>query len=334
MSSSVSLKNQLRFLLRVRGISASELARRAGVPKQTISVWLHGIIPKSIPQLRRVADALNVSLDDLCYGETAAPPRAPAGDPATARGAPLPGREAVDALELFRVLLPSGFQCDLSPNWEAAMGWPLADLTSRTVLEFVHFADRQRAWLQMTRNFQGIPTVNFDNRFLCRSGRIRWLRWNAVASLEQARCYCVARDVSADYPPEADLPSRMPVTTLVEDAVETVHRTQGAGAFTFRVQAVPSSMQVECRPARISMGILALVNECAALAARAGRQRLIEVRVREDRRKLQFDLAIPGSTESPLLRLSRLAFQEHGGDVATVPAPTGVRLVATLPRIP
>ena len=64
----MTLKAQLTFYLRHRGLTASELARKASVSKQVVSLWLAGSRPKNIEQVKRVADVLGVSLDNLMFG--------------------------------------------------------------------------------------------------------------------------------------------------------------------------------------------------------------------------------------------------------------------------
>lgn len=65
----VNLKRQLQFYLDKREMSASQLSRKAGVPKQSISGWLAGSNPRDVRQVKRVADVLGVSLDNLMFGD-------------------------------------------------------------------------------------------------------------------------------------------------------------------------------------------------------------------------------------------------------------------------
>lgn len=67
--SMLRLKQQLKLFLEHFHLSAAELARRSGVPKQTISFWLAGGEPRKIAQLRKVARAFGTSLDHLCFGD-------------------------------------------------------------------------------------------------------------------------------------------------------------------------------------------------------------------------------------------------------------------------
>lgn len=71
--SEMVLKEQLRNALRASGISVSELSRRSGVPKQSLSDWLAGTSPKNIKQVKCVANCLGLSLDALCFGKGASP---------------------------------------------------------------------------------------------------------------------------------------------------------------------------------------------------------------------------------------------------------------------
>jgi transcriptional regulator with XRE-family HTH domain len=67
------LKSRLKTLLQSRGITAAELSRRSGVPKQVISIWLTGVEPRKLTHLKRVADSLGVTIDDLCFKPTQLP---------------------------------------------------------------------------------------------------------------------------------------------------------------------------------------------------------------------------------------------------------------------
>jgi len=50
-----------------KSLTASELGRRAKVSKQTLSNWLAGKTPRDLHQLKRVADVLGVTVDQLLY---------------------------------------------------------------------------------------------------------------------------------------------------------------------------------------------------------------------------------------------------------------------------
>ncbi len=64
----MELKAVLRKIIREKGLTIASIARRTKVPVQTIHGWLQGSEPKSIRQLKAVADYLEVDLDYLCFG--------------------------------------------------------------------------------------------------------------------------------------------------------------------------------------------------------------------------------------------------------------------------
>jgi transcriptional regulator with XRE-family HTH domain len=64
----VELKSILRKTIREKGLTVASLSRGAKVPVQTLHGWLQGIEPKSVRQLKAIADYLDVDLDYLCFG--------------------------------------------------------------------------------------------------------------------------------------------------------------------------------------------------------------------------------------------------------------------------
>lgn len=63
------LKQNLKLLLERKGLTAAGLARISSTPKQTLSDWLAGAAPKDLRAVKRVADALAVTVDRLCFAD-------------------------------------------------------------------------------------------------------------------------------------------------------------------------------------------------------------------------------------------------------------------------
>lgn len=73
----MNLKEQLRFFLKKRDLTPAELARRSGVSRQVLSLWLDGVEPRKLRKVRSVANALGTTIDNLCFGTgEVAPPKA------------------------------------------------------------------------------------------------------------------------------------------------------------------------------------------------------------------------------------------------------------------
>jgi transcriptional regulator with XRE-family HTH domain len=64
----MNLKSQLKLYLEHTGMSASQLAKKSSVPRQSLSDWINGSKPRDIAQVKRVAAVLGTSVDHLVFG--------------------------------------------------------------------------------------------------------------------------------------------------------------------------------------------------------------------------------------------------------------------------
>lgn len=64
----LNLRQQLKLELERRGWTATRLARTAGIPKQSLSGWMAGNRPRNLDQLKKVADVLELDLEELLFG--------------------------------------------------------------------------------------------------------------------------------------------------------------------------------------------------------------------------------------------------------------------------
>jgi PAS domain S-box-containing protein len=90
----------------------------------------------------------------------------------------------------------SGYFKRLNPAWERTLGFSLEELMSKPFIEFVHPDDRERTLRQNAEVRSGAQALGFENRYLCKDGSYRWLRWNAAPSAGEKVIYSVARDIT------------------------------------------------------------------------------------------------------------------------------------------
>lgn len=100
------------------------------------------------------------------------------------------------AIDLLCFLDFSGVFRRLSPAWERTLGFTVDELMSRPFIEFVHPDDRARTLEQNRAVRHGGQALGFENRYRCKDGSYRWLRWNAAADTNRGLIYSVARDVT------------------------------------------------------------------------------------------------------------------------------------------
>lgn len=61
----INLKNKIKHLLLEQGLSQSDLANKIGVHRQVLTNWLNGTRNPKIENLKKIAKALNISVEDL-----------------------------------------------------------------------------------------------------------------------------------------------------------------------------------------------------------------------------------------------------------------------------
>lgn len=98
----------------------------------------------------------------------------------------------------------SGYFKRLNPAWERTLGFTIEELMSRPFIEFVHPDDRARTLAQNASVRAGSQALAFENRYMCKDGSFRWLRWNAAPDSPQKVIYSVARDVTEQKNTEAE----------------------------------------------------------------------------------------------------------------------------------
>jgi PAS domain S-box-containing protein len=100
------------------------------------------------------------------------------------------------SLDLLCIAGFDGYFKRLNPVWEQTLGFTLEELLARPFIEFVHPDDRDATRREAERLSKGQDVVWFENRYRCRDGSYRWLRWSARAAVEDQLIHATARDVT------------------------------------------------------------------------------------------------------------------------------------------
>jgi transcriptional regulator with XRE-family HTH domain len=61
--------NNLKEFISKNNLSLKDLAEQLGVPSSTVHGWINGVPPKSITTLKKIAQLMDCSIDELCFGE-------------------------------------------------------------------------------------------------------------------------------------------------------------------------------------------------------------------------------------------------------------------------
>lgn len=123
------------------------------------------------------------------------------------------------AIDMLCLLGFDGYFRRLNPAWEKTLGYTREELMSRPFLEFVHPDDRERTLRQNAAVRGGGQALSFENRYLCKDGSFRWLRWNAAPDAARQGIYSVARDVTES---KRDAEEREELVRRLQTALEEV----------------------------------------------------------------------------------------------------------------
>ena len=70
MNDEVKIGPILKHLMKAKKMTFKKLSHASGVPISTIKTWSAGVEPKSLSHARKVARALDVSVEYLVFGES------------------------------------------------------------------------------------------------------------------------------------------------------------------------------------------------------------------------------------------------------------------------
>jgi len=121
-----------------------------------------------------------------------------------AAGSDLEDRFFELSIDLLCLLNFNGHFKRLNLAWERTLGITREELMSRPFIEFVHPDDRERTLKQNAAVRAGGQALSFENRYVCKDGSYRWLRWNAAPDSSGSVIYSVARDITASKKAEEE----------------------------------------------------------------------------------------------------------------------------------
>lgn len=100
--------------------------------------------------------------------------------------------------DLLCVAGTDGFFRRVNPAFEQVLGYTREELLSRSFLDFVHPEDRQETLAEMERLTEGLPVIDFKNRYQTQDGKCVWLAWRATPLRGTDEIYATARDITKE----------------------------------------------------------------------------------------------------------------------------------------
>ena len=91
---------------------------------------------------------------------------------------------------------PNGCFKKVNPACMQLLGFRESDLLCKPFIDFVYPEDRDSTLEEMEKQINTGSSINFENRYLCKDGTIRWLSWKANYIKEEGITYATARDIT------------------------------------------------------------------------------------------------------------------------------------------
>jgi PAS domain S-box-containing protein len=134
------------------------------------------------------------------------------------------------ALDLMVIVGFDGYYKRVNPAYERTLGYPLRELLSRPVLEFVHPDDLPsvRDKFGELAGGDGDDVIGVEHRVICRDGSVRWLQWNSRTMPERGVIFAVGRDVTDRRRADAELRAAHRMVEASRDELARLAEEQAA----------------------------------------------------------------------------------------------------------
>lgn len=102
-------------------------------------------------------------------------------------------------IDLMCIADTDGYFRKTNPAFERELGWTPEELDGRLFLDFVHPDDLDKTLHEVAKLSEGIPTISFENRYRCKDGAYKLLRWTSYP--EGDVLYAIARVLDGSEAP-------------------------------------------------------------------------------------------------------------------------------------
>ncbi len=110
-----------------------------------------------------------------------------------------------NSTDLMGIADPNGAFKRINPAFMEMLGYSETEILAKPFIEFIHPDDQKPTMDEMARQLQRGNSLNFENRYVCKDGSIRWLLWRATVNPEEGLTYTSARDITERKRLEAEL---------------------------------------------------------------------------------------------------------------------------------
>lgn len=108
-------------------------------------------------------------------------------------------------ISLDMMIIASDKFIKINPSVTKILGYSEQELLSKPFLDFVYPDDIEITLNEVKKLQTGTLTVNFENRYICKDGSLKWILWSTSPDISTGLLYAVARDITKQKENEESL---------------------------------------------------------------------------------------------------------------------------------
>ena len=108
-------------------------------------------------------------------------------------------------MSLDMMIIASGKFIKINPSVTKTLGYTEEELLSKPFLDFVYPDDIEITLNEVAKLQKGALTINFENRYRCKDGSLKWILWSTSPDVSTGLLYAVARDITKQKENEESL---------------------------------------------------------------------------------------------------------------------------------
>ena len=100
------------------------------------------------------------------------------------------------SMDLLCIAGYDGYFKKVNPALVQLLGYTEEELFSRQIREFIYEEDRDMTARYRDNLTNNVPLVNYENRYVCKSGEIVWLHWTSIPLEDENLIYAIAKNIT------------------------------------------------------------------------------------------------------------------------------------------
>lgn len=101
-----------------------------------------------------------------------------------------------NSLNMFCIVDYNGYFKYVNELWNEILGWTEEEIKSKPYLEFIHVDDVGKTLEAAKKLKEGDNILSFENRYLTKEGKYKWLLWNSISDSKKKIIYAVVCDIT------------------------------------------------------------------------------------------------------------------------------------------